>query len=83
MRAAAGPRVPCPAVPAGAAGARAGVAAGPSPALPPPGVRLEPPEQCPEEVYRLMQRCWEYDPRRRPSFGAVHQDLIGIRKRHR
>nr|AMP18892.1 gag-fps fusion protein [Avian leukosis and sarcoma virus] len=47
------------------------------------GVRLEPPEQCPEDVYRLMQRCWEYDPRRRPSFGAVHQDLIAIRKRHR
>ncbi|XP_065590236.1 tyrosine-protein kinase Fes/Fps isoform X2 [Cyrtonyx montezumae] len=47
------------------------------------GVRLEPPEQCPEDVYRLMQRCWEYDPRRRPSFGAVHQELIAIRKRHR
>nr|NP_955606.1 FBS [Fujinami sarcoma virus]P00530.1 RecName: Full=Tyrosine-protein kinase transforming protein Fps [Fujinami sarcoma virus] len=47
------------------------------------GVRLEPPEQCPEDVYRLMQRCWEYDPHRRPSFGAVHQDLIAIRKRHR
>ncbi|KAM6257532.1 tyrosine-protein kinase Fes/Fps [Porphyrio hochstetteri] len=47
------------------------------------GVRLEPPEQCPEEVYRLMQRCWEYDPRKRPSFSSIHQDLIGIRKRHR
>ncbi|XP_075620809.1 tyrosine-protein kinase Fes/Fps isoform X3 [Balearica regulorum gibbericeps] len=47
------------------------------------GVRLDPPEQCPEEVYRLMQRCWEYDPRKRPSFSTIHQDLIGIRKRHR
>ncbi|XP_021263363.1 tyrosine-protein kinase Fes/Fps isoform X2 [Numida meleagris] len=47
------------------------------------GVRLEPPEQCPEDVYRLMQRCWEYDPRRRPSFGAIHQDLVAIRRRHR
>ncbi|KAM9275669.1 tyrosine-protein kinase Fes/Fps [Morus bassanus] len=47
------------------------------------GVRLDPPEQCPEEVYRLMQRCWEYDPRKRPSFSTVHQDLIAIRKRHR
>ncbi|KAK4821476.1 hypothetical protein QYF61_020690 [Mycteria americana] len=47
------------------------------------GVRLDPPEQCPEEVYRLMQRCWEYDPRKRPSFGTIHQDLIAIRKRHR
>ncbi|KAM6303748.1 LOW QUALITY PROTEIN: tyrosine-protein kinase Fes/Fps [Podargus strigoides] len=47
------------------------------------GVRLDPPEQCPEELYRLMQRCWEYDPRKRPGFSAIHQDLIAIRKRHR
>ncbi|NXF41127.1 FES kinase, partial [Nyctibius bracteatus] len=47
------------------------------------GVRLDPPEQCPEDVYRLMQRCWEYDPRKRPSFSTVHQDLTAIRKRHR
>ncbi|NWW43543.1 FES kinase, partial [Pedionomus torquatus] len=47
------------------------------------GMRLDPPEQCPEEVYRLMQRCWEYDPRKRPSFGTIHQELIAIRKRHR
>ncbi|NWH48350.1 FES kinase, partial [Fregata magnificens] len=47
------------------------------------GVRLDPPEQCPEEVYRLMQRCWEYDPCKRPSFSTIHQDLIAIRKRHR
>ncbi|XP_055648370.1 tyrosine-protein kinase Fes/Fps isoform X2 [Falco peregrinus] len=47
------------------------------------GMRLDPPEQCPEEVYRLMQRCWEYDPRKRPSFSTIHQDLTVIRKRHR
>ncbi|KAI1235312.1 Tyrosine-protein kinase transforming protein Fps [Lamprotornis superbus] len=47
------------------------------------GVRLDPPEQCPEEVYQLMQRCWEYDPHKRPSFSTIHQDLIAIRKRHR
>ncbi|KAF1564918.1 UNVERIFIED_CONTAM: hypothetical protein FQV16_0011459, partial [Eudyptes robustus] len=47
------------------------------------GVRLDPPEQCPEEVYRLMKRCWDYDPRKRPSFSTIHQDLITIRKRHR
>ncbi|NXR28492.1 FES kinase, partial [Cinclus mexicanus] len=47
------------------------------------GVRLDPPEQCPEEVYQLMQRCWEYDPHKRPSFSTIHQNLIAIRKRHR
>uniref|UniRef100_A0A8C4Y1I0 Tyrosine-protein kinase n=1 Tax=Gopherus evgoodei TaxID=1825980 RepID=A0A8C4Y1I0_9SAUR len=47
------------------------------------GKRLDPPEQCPEDVYRLMQRCWEYDPRKRPSFSTIHQELISIRKRQR
>ncbi|XP_052663173.1 tyrosine-protein kinase Fes/Fps isoform X4 [Harpia harpyja] len=47
------------------------------------GMRLDPPEQCPEEVYRLMQQCWEYEPHKRPSFSTIHQDLITIRKRHR
>ncbi|NXH43816.1 FES kinase, partial [Dicaeum eximium] len=47
------------------------------------GMRLDPPELCPEEVYQLMQRCWEYDPHRRPSFCTIHQDLTAIRKRHR
>lgn len=46
-------------------------------------MRLDPPEQCPEEVYQLMQRCWEYDPHKRPSFSTIHQDLIAIRKKHR
>ncbi|KAM6119638.1 LOW QUALITY PROTEIN: tyrosine-protein kinase Fes/Fps [Pterocles gutturalis] len=47
------------------------------------GLRLEPPELCPPELYRLMRRCWEYDPRQRPSFAAIHEDLAAIRKRHR
>ncbi|XP_074820947.1 tyrosine-protein kinase Fes/Fps [Natator depressus] len=47
------------------------------------GVRLDPPKQCPEDVYRLMQRCWEYDPRKRPSFSTVHQELVSIHKRQR
>ncbi|KAM4746850.1 tyrosine-protein kinase Fes/Fps [Rhinophrynus dorsalis] len=47
------------------------------------GNRLPAPENCPDEIYRLMLRCWEYDPRKRPSFSTVHQDLVGIRKRYR
>ncbi|EMP36063.1 Tyrosine-protein kinase transforming protein Fps [Chelonia mydas] len=47
------------------------------------GVRLDPPKQCPEDVYRLMQRCWEYDPRKRPSFSTIHQELVSIHKRQR
>uniref|UniRef100_A0A8C8VHP2 Tyrosine-protein kinase n=1 Tax=Pelusios castaneus TaxID=367368 RepID=A0A8C8VHP2_9SAUR len=47
------------------------------------GVRLDPPEQCPEDVYKLMQRCWEYEPWNRPSFSTIHQELIVIRKKQR
>ncbi|XP_040198419.1 tyrosine-protein kinase Fes/Fps [Rana temporaria] len=47
------------------------------------GSRLPAPDNCPEDIYELMLRCWEYDPRKRPSFSIVHQDLISIRKRHR
>ncbi|XP_053320359.1 tyrosine-protein kinase Fes/Fps [Spea bombifrons] len=47
------------------------------------GIRLPAPEMCPEDIYKLMLRCWEYDPRKRPSFSIMHQELISIRKRHR
>ncbi|KAM4675745.1 tyrosine-protein kinase Fes/Fps [Discoglossus pictus] len=47
------------------------------------GVRLPAPDNCPEEVYKLMLKCWEYDPRKRPTFSTAHQDLVSIRKRYR
>ncbi|XP_077327347.1 tyrosine-protein kinase Fes/Fps isoform X1 [Lithobates pipiens] len=47
------------------------------------GSRLPAPDNCPEDIYELMLRCWEYDPRKRPSFSTVHQELISIRKRYR
>lgn len=30
------------------------------------------PEQCPEEMYRLMLKCWEYDPEARPHFDQIY-----------
>ncbi|OCT89696.1 tyrosine-protein kinase Fes/Fps [Xenopus laevis] len=47
------------------------------------GVRLLIPDNCPDEVYNLMLRCWEYDPKKRPNFSIVHQELVNIRKRYR
>ncbi|XP_056428014.1 tyrosine-protein kinase Fes/Fps isoform X3 [Hyla sarda] len=47
------------------------------------GSRLPAPEMCPDDIFKLMLRCWEYDPRKRPNFGTVHQELISICKRHR
>ncbi|XP_072880871.1 tyrosine-protein kinase Fes/Fps [Hemitrygon akajei] len=45
------------------------------------GYRMESPDTCPEEIYNIMTRCWEYDPKRRPSFSTVHQQLVNIRKK--
>ncbi|XP_066491171.1 tyrosine-protein kinase Fes/Fps [Tiliqua scincoides] len=47
------------------------------------GTRLSPPDQCPEEVYQLMLKCWEYEPQQRPNFGSIHQELVAIQKRQR
>ncbi|KAG8575402.1 hypothetical protein GDO81_009542 [Engystomops pustulosus] len=47
------------------------------------GIRLPAPDMCPDDIYNLMLRCWEYDARKRPNFGTVHQELISIRKKHR
>jgi serine/threonine protein kinase len=32
------------------------------------GYRLTCPENCPEEIYNLMEQCWSVDPIDRPSF---------------
>ncbi|XP_024905640.1 tyrosine-protein kinase Fes/Fps isoform X2 [Pteropus alecto] len=47
------------------------------------GGRLPCPELCPDAVFRLMEQCWAYEPRQRPSFSTIYQELQSIRKRHR
>lgn len=32
------------------------------------GTRLSKPDGCPEDVYKIMQQCWQDDPAARPSF---------------
>ncbi|XP_044589788.1 tyrosine-protein kinase Fer isoform X1 [Cotesia glomerata] len=36
------------------------------------GYRLPSPDGTPEEVYRLMLRCWEYEPEKRPHFDQIY-----------
>ncbi|XP_008551388.1 tyrosine-protein kinase Fer isoform X1 [Microplitis demolitor] len=36
------------------------------------GYRLPAPDGTPEEVYRLMLRCWEYEPEKRPHFDQIY-----------
>nr|XP_034988069.1 tyrosine-protein kinase Fes/Fps isoform X2 [Zootoca vivipara] len=47
------------------------------------GMRLSIPDLCPEVVYQLMEKCWEYEPQNRPSFSTIHQELVVILKKQR
>ncbi|KAG6450497.1 tyrosine-protein kinase Shark isoform X2 [Manduca sexta] len=48
------------------------------------GKRLERPEDCPDEIYKVMLDCWEYIPDLRPTFGQLvdvfsqHPDYVNI-----
>ncbi|XP_035273383.1 tyrosine-protein kinase Fes/Fps [Anguilla anguilla] len=39
------------------------------------GYRMLAPDACPSEVYALICRCWQYDPRKRPSFHTLKREL--------
>ncbi|XP_035687368.1 proto-oncogene tyrosine-protein kinase receptor Ret-like [Branchiostoma floridae] len=39
------------------------------------GGRLERPDGCPMELYRLMSKCWHANPHRRPSAATIEQKL--------
>jgi len=35
------------------------------------GYRLEQPKDCPDEIYNMMQKCWEAEPEKRIKFGEL------------
>uniref|UniRef100_A0A8B9KSK4 non-specific protein-tyrosine kinase n=1 Tax=Astyanax mexicanus TaxID=7994 RepID=A0A8B9KSK4_ASTMX len=37
------------------------------------GYRMPAPTGCPDDIYALMCRCWQYDPRHRPSFQKIRK----------
>ena len=39
------------------------------------GYRMEIPDGCPQAMYVLMQRCWNSEPSRRPSFSDILKTL--------
>ena len=39
---------------------------------------LSKPDDCPEEVYKVMLRCWEYAPDDRANFNEVFNSLAEI-----
>lgn len=44
------------------------------------GNRLGQPENCPDEMYGLMRKCWRTDPVERPTFYNIQVDLRWIEK---
>ncbi|XP_065140180.1 tyrosine-protein kinase Fer [Paramisgurnus dabryanus] len=45
------------------------------------GYRMSCPQKCPDEVYRIMQRCWEYNAEHRPKFADIQKELAAIKKK--
>ncbi|KAK6037087.1 protein tyrosine kinase [Cooperia oncophora] len=39
------------------------------------GNRPPQPEKCPDEIYKLMTRCWKADPNDRPTFAEIRGEL--------
>ncbi|CAF0736648.1 unnamed protein product [Brachionus calyciflorus] len=37
--------------------------------------RLDKPEKCPNELYKLMLQCWEYDSSKRPNFSQLKNSI--------
>jgi serine/threonine protein kinase len=42
------------------------------------GIRLECPENCPLEVYKIMLSCWKKSPDQRPSFQDLQTQIIAL-----
>uniref|UniRef100_A0A7N8YLS7 Tyrosine-protein kinase n=1 Tax=Mastacembelus armatus TaxID=205130 RepID=A0A7N8YLS7_9TELE len=42
------------------------------------GYRMPAPHSCPVEIARILNSCWHYDPRNRPSFKKLRADLSAI-----
>ncbi|XP_075205152.1 proto-oncogene tyrosine-protein kinase receptor Ret isoform X1 [Anomaloglossus baeobatrachus] len=39
------------------------------------GYRMEKPENCSDEMYNLMLKCWKQEPDKRPTFGEISKEL--------
>lgn len=45
------------------------------------GYRMACPQRCPDDVYKVMQRCWQYNPEDRPKFSELQRDLAAIKRK--
>ncbi|XP_047185639.1 tyrosine-protein kinase Fer isoform X3 [Scophthalmus maximus] len=45
------------------------------------GYRMACPQRCLDDVYQVMQRCWQYNAEERPKFSELQRDLTAIKKK--
>ncbi|XP_075311323.1 tyrosine-protein kinase Fer isoform X2 [Odontesthes bonariensis] len=45
------------------------------------GYRMACPQRCPDDAYKVMQRCWQYNAEERPKFSELQRDLAAIKKK--
>ncbi|XP_048187503.1 tyrosine-protein kinase Fer isoform X2 [Perognathus longimembris pacificus] len=45
------------------------------------GYRMSAPQHCPEDISKIMMRCWDYKPENRPQFSDLLKELTAIKKK--
>ncbi|XP_066238075.1 tyrosine-protein kinase Fer [Saccopteryx leptura] len=45
------------------------------------GYRMAAPQHCPEEIFKIMMKCWDYKPENRPKFSELQKELTVIKKK--
>ncbi|XP_055421802.1 tyrosine-protein kinase Fer isoform X1 [Bubalus kerabau] len=45
------------------------------------GYRMSAPQHCPEEIFKIMMKCWDYKPENRPKFSELQKELTVIKKK--
>ncbi|KAM8779159.1 tyrosine-protein kinase Fer isoform 1-T4 [Rhynchonycteris naso] len=45
------------------------------------GYRMAAPQHCPEEISKIMMKCWDYKPENRPKFSELQKELTVIKKK--
>ncbi|XDC76199.1 hypothetical protein R6Z07F_007372 [Ovis aries] len=45
------------------------------------GYRMSAPQHCPEDIFKIMMKCWDYKPENRPKFSELQKELAAIKKK--
>ncbi|XP_006872321.1 PREDICTED: tyrosine-protein kinase Fer-like [Chrysochloris asiatica] len=45
------------------------------------GYRMSAPQHCPEDIFKIMLKCWDYKPENRPKFTELQKELTAIKKK--